>query len=266
MKAGIDCCVRPIDRRAVTFGIASLVASNGGSIAQGASQAAGCAYLQADCSFAEKGFGAYPSINRMTDNAVMALGVIGVELNMLLGVSASPAFYDDVDSGPQGNAGALFTPFFPNVPVDGTVVFGTKCYTGLGSQSAAIAAVYAHEMGHLLQKKFVATQLYNLRNQDRSVVRAELHADFICGYYAAFRKQKQADWAAAIQAITQFKFGDDEYANPQHHGTRAERKAAVEAGLQFGSSGMKAPAEVANSGLEYVRSLVLDKTSKPQSC
>jgi hypothetical protein len=208
----------------------------------------------------------------MTGNSDMALAVIGVELNMLLQISASPAFYDDADSGGGGNAGVMYKPFFPNLPgvpaVAGTVVFGTKCYTGLAGQSAAIAAVYAHELGHLLQNKYVSTQLYDLRNRDRSVVRAELHADFVCGYYAAYRKQRQPDWAAVMHAITQFKFGDRQYANPQHHGTPEERKAAVDAGFQFGSSSTKAkaPADVANSGLEYVSSLVLDKTSGPQSC
>ncbi len=151
----------------------------------------------------------------------------------------------------------------------GTVVFGTKCYAGLGNQSAAIAAVYAHELGHILQNKFVSTQLFDLRNKDKSVVRAELHADFVCGYYAAFRKQKQPDWETVVQEITQFNFGDRNYANPLHHGTPAERWAAVQAGLQFGSNGMgaKAPAEVANAGLRYVTSLVLDRTSQPtKSC
>jgi hypothetical protein len=206
----------------------------------------------------------------MNSNSQLGLGAIGIELNMLLQVTTSPALYDDADSGNQGNAGMSFNPLFPAFPgvppADGTVVFGNKCFAGLAGQSAAIAAVYAHEVGHLLQKKFVSTQLYDLRDQDRSVVRAELHADFVCGYYAAFRKQRQPDWAEVIQRITQFNFGDYQYANPMHHGTPAERGAAVQAGFQFGLSGIKAPADVANAGLGYVRSLVLDRTSKLQSC
>lgn len=269
VKADNQCGRTQINRRTMTIGIASLLTSSRRAPAQGFSTA-GCAHLQAGCSFAEKATNSFPALTRLSDNAVIALGAIGVELNMLLQVTAAPAFYDDADSGVEGNAGALFQPVFATAPgmppPDGTVLFGRKCYGGLGSQSAAIAAVYAHEMGHLLQNKFVSTQLFNLRNQDRSVVRAELHADFVCGYYAAFRKQKQPDWAAVMHGITQFKFGDNQFANIQHHGTPAERKAAVEAGFQFGLGGMKSPADVANSGLQYVRSLILDRTSRPQSC
>ena len=195
----------------------------------------------------------------------------GVELTMLLQISASPGFYDDGDSGPRGNACASFKPLFPIVqgapPVDGGVAFGRKCYAGLAGSSAAIGGIYAHEMGHLLQQKFIQEQLYDLRNQDQSVVREELHADFVCGYYAAFRKQRQLDWNVVIEADLQFSFGDYEYANPLHHGTPEERKAAVQAGLAYGlASTKRPPAQVANDGLEYVKSLILDQASRPPSC
>jgi hypothetical protein len=258
------------DRRSFTTGIISTLGLCTDSKAQSVAQVAGCVYLQAGCSFAEKGTSTFPSIGRMMDNAELGIGAIGVELTQLLEVTANPAFYDDAGSGIGGNAGALLKPLFPAVPgtpaADGTIVFGNKCYAGLGAESAAIAAVYAHELGHILQYKFVSNELFDLRNQDMSVVRAELHADFVCGYYAAYRKEKQPDWPVVIQAITQFKFGDYQYANPLHHGTPAERRTAVQAGLKYGLGGRKRPEEVSRVGLEYVKSLVLDRTSKPDTC
>jgi hypothetical protein len=259
-----------LDRRSFTTGMLSALGLSTASKAQSVPGVAGCVYLQAGCSFAEKGTSTFASIRRMMDNAEFGIGAIGVELTQLLEVTANPAFYDDGGSGIGGNAGALLKPLFPALPgtpaAEGTIVFGTKCYAGLEAESAAIAAVYAHELGHILQYKFVSNELFNLRNQDKSVVRAELHADFVCGYYAAYRKEKQPDWPVVIQAITQFKFGDYQYANPLHHGTPAERSAAVQAGLKYGLGGRKRPVEVSRAGLEYVKTLVLDQTSKPDAC
>jgi hypothetical protein len=262
-------CRPELNRRLFVSSVVSAVALGHKAKAQEGGHAAGCCFLASGCSFAEKGVGSFPSLRRITDNAALGIGGIGVELAQLLEVTANPTFYDDTDSI-DGNAGALFKPTFPPMPgtpaADGTIVFGTKCYANLGANSAAIAAVFAHELGHILQFKFVGEELKELRDKDKSVARAELHADFVCGYYAAYRKETQPDWPAIMQADTQFKFGDYQYANPQHHGTPAERKAAVEAGLAYGSGGKKSPQEVSKAGVEYVKALVLDQTSKPTAC
>src|SRR5689334_12112046 len=94
-----------IGRRTITIGMVASLASGGGAQAQGLRATAGCAHLHVGCSFAEKGANSFPGLTHPTDNAVIALGAIGVELNTLLQVTGSPAFYDDADSGSQGNAG-----------------------------------------------------------------------------------------------------------------------------------------------------------------
>src|SRR5258708_40026120 len=99
---------------------------------------------------------------------------------------------------------------------DGTVIIGDNCFKTLkvkADQIAAIAAVCAHEVGHLLQYKYVYSQLDVLRIRDRSVVRFELHADYVCGYYAAIRKLTQPYYEAVIHPLTQLNFEDDMFPN-----------------------------------------------------
>ena len=137
----MKCCPKEFSRRTVSIGLASLLVNNTSMLAQGSVPAGGCAFLQAGCSFAERGATSFPELAPITDNAAMAIEVsFGVELTMLLQISASPGFYDDGDSGPRGNACASFKPLFPIVqgarPVDGGVAFGRKCYAGLAGSSA----------------------------------------------------------------------------------------------------------------------------------
>ncbi len=265
---------RGITRRVTTLGIGSFLASTCFPARAADNGSAGCFCLQAGCSFSPRSTQTFPDLARMDDNAALGMGAIGVELTRLLQVTANPAFYDDAGSGIQGNAGASKKPLFPAMPgipaPDGTIAFGKKCYASLQGDSAALAAIFAHEAGHLLQNKFVVDELFNLTNKDRSVVRQELHADFVCGYYAAFRKTQQSDWKVFISANLQFKFGDRVYANPMHHGTPEERRAAVMAGVNYGESVgdllSNPPENVARAGLSYVADLTLDKKSQPSAC
>ena len=64
-----------------------------------------------------------------------------------------------------------------------------------------------HEFGHLLQFKYVDQELRQIRDNEGSVVRIELFADFICGYHAGIRKLRQDDYPAVIQALNQFRAG-----------------------------------------------------------
>src|ERR1700733_1633607 len=260
-------CRHGITRRALSLGIASSFLTRHGSAVAQVSQAAGCFNLQSGCSFGERDAGTFPHLERLMDNAALSLGAVGVELGQILQVTVNPAFYDDTGGGPHGNAGAMHKPLFtalPGIqPAEGTIALGTRCYDNLGGVTAAIAGIYAHEVGHIFQYKYVGDALYQLRNKDRSVVRQELHADFTSGYYAAFRKRRQSDWEPTAVAVTQFKFGDYEFANPMHHGTPEERQAAVEAGLRYGNSisdlGSNPPENIAHAGLVYVSGLILDK-------
>jgi hypothetical protein len=231
----------------------------------GSDWSAGCVFYQGAGSSAlsKKAAELFPKLRPAIGDALNALAAVSLDLSLVFGMTVVFGLYDDSSNGPDGNASALQNSPFPRMPgvpaPDGILLLGEKCLSRLllnNYQFAAIAAVSAHEMGHLIQYKYVNAELFALRNQDRSVVRTELHADFICGYYGALRKQVQSDWPVVIQVVTQFKFGDNLVANPMHHGTPDQRGHAVQAGFLLGESGRRATREVAVAGVEYVRSLV----------
>jgi predicted metalloprotease len=95
---------------------------------------------------------------------------------------------------------------------------------------ACIAAVCAHEFGHILQyKRGLYSQLKVGQPTSR---RVELQADYFAGYFAGIRKRERSSFPAAVFAMTQYTFGDNMANEPQHHGTPQERGAAVVAGYQ----------------------------------
>jgi predicted metalloprotease len=140
---------------------------------------------------------------------------------------------------------------------DGTVAVGRNLINQIRKNTTnfgpALTAVCAHEYGHILQFKHVMHQLKQLSDFS---VRVELHADFVCGYFGAYRKREDHAYPAAIQAMTQFRYGDGEY-KLINHGTRDQRGAAVNAGYLLGQSYAPTPPELAIKGLEYVTKLIL---------
>jgi hypothetical protein len=181
-------------------------------------------------------------------------------------------FYDDSKSC-NGNAAAdprVLFPSIPNSPLkpEGTVVFGTKLLGILEQspyQTPAIAAVCAHEFGHLLQFKYVDQELKQIRDSEGSVVRIELFADFICGYHAGIRELRQDDYPAVIQALNQFRAGDHIFGG-EHHGTPKERASSVEGGYQVGRGGVIRPEKIAKIALEYVKGLTLEAVHSDPGC
>jgi hypothetical protein len=195
---------------------------------------------------------------------------IYARLSQLFEVMPAFGVYDDSSDGIKGNAYAykpslLKRPDGTTSP-DGMVAFGLNYFRRLKTcDIAPIAGVWAHEFGHILQYKFVSSDLYNLYLQDLTVVRAELHADYVSGYFAAIQKLDQIDYDAALQALNQFSNGDCQFDDLKHHGTDEERGKAVEAGFSLGIAGRKSPQEVANAGLEYVRNLTIDQSQSIKS-
>jgi hypothetical protein len=226
---------------------------------------AGCVFFQTigPSNLSKKPAESFPGLRPPVGNATNAIAAVPLELSREFGMQVVIALYDDGDQGPDGNASAIdkyLWPLMAGPPPEGTLLLGERCFQTLLSnrfQFAAIASICAHEMGHLIQYKYVNAELFALRNQDRSVVRTELHADFVCGYYGACRKKVQPDWPVVIQVITQFKFGDQRVADPMHHGTPRQRGEAVQAGFLFGEGQQRTAREVAVAGLQYVRSLDL---------
>lgn len=117
---------------------------------------------------------------------------------------------------------------------DGSVVFGKILFQEIMQRpdhpELGIAAVCAHEFGHISQyKRGIDRRL--VVGRDGPVKRLELHADFLAGYFAGRRKLENPDYPAAVFAATQFDFGDNNFGDPNHHGTSKERGDAVVEGF-----------------------------------
>lgn len=116
----------------------------------------------------------------------------------------------------------------------GTVVFGKqllrRTFSEVESPEAAVAAICAHEFGHILQFKLnIPDEL--LRGQP-TVKRVELHADFIAGYFAGARKLESPNYPAAVFALQMEKIGDSRVDARTHHGLPRERADAVVKGFE----------------------------------
>ena len=148
------------------------------------------------------------------------------------------------------------------LPKDGSVMFGRsylQIIRQLPNATTAMTAVCAHEFGHILQYKndFALDELVSFFLKENTKIRAELHADFVCGYYGAVRKRVQRRYPAEIQALTEFNSGDPEGA-ALNHGTPEQRGKAVNNGFLLGSDGNTySPREIVAKGMDYVRALSL---------
>jgi hypothetical protein len=162
------------------------------------------------------------------------------------------AYYDDHEGA---NAFATHEVRLRNA--DGTVLFGQRMLKQLlatgESPEVAVAAVCAHEFGHILQFQ---------RNLDRivgagqaTVKRVELQADFFAGYFAGLRKRERPEFPAAVFALTQSGMGDIKVNDPQHHGTHEERGRAIERGFQTAFVDQRGLADAITTSTEYVSSL-----------
>jgi predicted metalloprotease len=142
---------------------------------------------------------------------------------------------------------------------DGSVVFGLNLFKEIRHRAEhpelGIAAVCAHEFGHIAQYKRGAYS--RLVGPDKRVKRLELHADFIAGYFAGRRKLQQTDFPAAVFATTQFSFGDQQFRSPQHHGTNEERGDAVVAGFSAAFRDHKDFSSAFEVGVQYVSNIPL---------
>ncbi|WP_224703765.1 neutral zinc metallopeptidase [Devosia aquimaris] len=139
------------------------------------------------------------------------------------------AYYDD---GGSKNAYATTAPRLGKP--DGSVLFGLNFLRELlqmpEAPDAAVAAVCAHEYGHILQYKL---GLQALNQGQPTVKRTELQADAFAGYFAGLRKLERPSFPAAVFARTKFLGGDNMIDHPNHHGTPEERGQAVVFGFQL---------------------------------
>ena len=161
-------------------------------------------------------------------------------------------FYDDYDG-----KNAYATRAVRAGRAQGTVLFGQRLLKDLLSEhespDAAVAAVCAHEFGHILQFK---------RNLDRlvgadqpTVKRVELQADYFAGFFAGTRKLQKPDFPAAVFAVTQFNMGDTRIDHEGHHGTPEERGAAITAGFNAAFRNRMDLASAIDASIRYVTGL-----------
>ncbi len=139
------------------------------------------------------------------------------------------AYYDD-----QRSPNAYATSAVRLARTDGTILFGTELLRRFRGEleypEVAVAAVCAHEFGHILQFKHALYQ--KLTAGQPTVKRGELQADYFAGYFAGLRKLARPSYPAAVVAVAMYKLGDSNKTGKDHHGTTKERGAAVVRGFE----------------------------------
>lgn len=170
-------------------------------------------------------------------------------LSDILGVLPGFAYYDD---GSDKNAYASRYVRLNNS--DGTVLFGLgflrHALSAREHPDVGVAAVCAHEFGHILQFKRNLEPVL-LANQN-TVKRLELHADFLAGYFAGVRKRSKHDYPAAVFAVKAHEIGNTAFDDPNHHGTPNERADAVVQGFKIAHDDQKSLDEAIQIGINYV--------------
>jgi len=139
--------------------------------------------------------------------------------------------YDDVDKNGRPDPNAFATN-------DRQIVVGRHALARAaspggfaGGEPAALLYTLAHEFGHHLQFQNGLTFHYEATVRPR-----ELQADCIAGYLLALTLSKRSNEAAFVNRVyaEARAIGDAFVMHPQHHGTSAEREAAVRMGWTMG--------------------------------
>jgi predicted metalloprotease len=134
------------------------------------------------------------------------------------------------------------------------VLFGLRLLRKLMASpinpEVGVAAVCAHEYGHILQFKLGI--LDKLRRNHPTVKRVELHADFMSGYFAGLRRKERPQFPAQVVTTTIGALGDTLRSASDHHGTPAERRSAVVAGYKAAFEDHCTCAEAVQVGMNYV--------------
>jgi hypothetical protein len=179
-----------------------------------------------------------------------ALGRALLHISQEFEVYPGFSFYDDRDS-----PNAIAAPFTLLQDTTGTVLFGINLFR---NQIAAhpdgdIAAlgICAHEFGHIVQ--FFSPYYRQLRKAHATVKLVELHADFLAGYFVARRRERFPDLRLQGLGEAWEAMGDVEYNDPKHHGTSAERLAAIEQGFFWGRDSGGGIRDAAQSGADYIK-------------
>ena len=223
-------------------GGSSGVTTSGGPITS-RPQGVGCVLSGAASGYMQQGSGpgqpffpsGYPALDNFYQNE-------GLALVNAYGVSPRGFFFHD-DTG----ANALASPDVVNpAGPDGTILFGlTLLQQELArdqNRGLVVRAIMAHEFTHLLQ--------FRAGSRTPSMLN-ELQADYVAGWYVHGRGGvDQQEFGAIVSSF--FAHGDYNFNISQHHGTPAQRAAAVQAG--FGSTQLSAKTAF-QEGAAFVKTL-----------
>lgn len=143
---------------------------------------------------------------------------------------------------------------------DGTVLFGDGIVgylqkKGVQDPVAAVLAVCAHEFGHIVQFRYVYKDkpVISLLNDDQPTVkRGELHADFLAGFYVGSAAKRNPNTPSADVALAASVLGDFDTDHKGHHGTPKERQAAVHEGYKLAYEKNETFGNALIYGLDYV--------------
>ncbi len=161
-------------------------------------------------------------------------------------------FFDDREFAPAGNALA-WRPDTKERP-NGAVTFGIVLFDRLMSEDpigASVLAVLAHEFGHVAL--YMSGKEAEVREGRPTAKRVELHADFLAGYYLGVRKREAAGVSLYNAGRLIWSIGDQAFDSKHHHGTRAERNAAAEAGFKVGHGSAPPIREAFERATRYIR-------------
>src|SRR5262245_745401 len=127
-------------------------------------------------------------------------------------------------------------------PGDNVVAFGKALLDRLQASDFAlkVTCIAAHEVAHIFQFQ---DGYFDLAQDDTTNRRNELMADYFAGCCLAFivnggRRIRRGVIEAkkpSVQAAfdLMFSLGDDHFSSPDHHGTKQERRDAVDNGYDF---------------------------------
>lgn len=137
---------------------------------------------------------------------------------------------------------------------DGSVFFGMNLLREVleypESPEVAVAAICAHEFGHIVQFK---RKLFSIVDAGQDTVkRSELQADYLAGYFSGLRKLRLPTYPAAVAALSLFKVGDKAFKDPNHHGTQEERGGAAVRGFEAAYREKKSLDEAIEQSTRYV--------------
>jgi len=218
---------------------------------------------------ATKGSGESPSIDSFNRGRILGLGtIIGApilanlnidprlwlrltedcnELNKIFGVD-SPMYLIQEEGAP--NAFATSNNLSGVYSRDGTVFFGYKLLIDdfQSNNGFGIPTILAHEYGHILQFK------NNFPNFSTHKWR-ELHADYLAGWYTAYRSRfrNQVPLASLSSVYTK---GDYAFNSVDHHGTPNERAFAFNAGYMLHvQGGVMSGHQAYENGIEFVKAM-----------